>query len=92
MVRPEDRANLLKVFQVNNCLWGGLFNPIIPFFKRVPAWWERNGIKFDNASDPGLPRSDVDFTQRHEAHSEAVRPWLTGRRRGMKNEDCRRLW
>lgn len=50
MVRPEDRANLLKVFQINTCLWGGLFNPIIPFFKRVPAWWERNGIKFDNAT------------------------------------------
>ena len=36
MMRPEDRANLFKVFHINACLWGGLFNPIIPFFKRVP--------------------------------------------------------
>ena len=49
LVRPEDEANLQKIFQVNTCLWGGAYNPIIPFFKRVPAWWERNGIRFDNA-------------------------------------------
>jgi len=49
MVRPEDKANLHKIFCTNTCLWGGLYNPIIPFFKRVPAWWERNGMRFDNA-------------------------------------------
>lgn len=50
LVGPEDRSALLKIFQINACLWGGMFNPIIPFFKNVPAWWERNGIKFDNAA------------------------------------------
>jgi hypothetical protein len=49
MVRPEDMANLRKVFRINTCLWGGLYNPIIPFFRRVPAWWERQGFKFDSA-------------------------------------------
>src|SRR6266446_3298372 len=49
VVRPEDKANLRRIFHINTCLWGGLYNPIIPFFKRVPAWWERHGIKFDNA-------------------------------------------
>lgn len=49
MVRPEDKANLLKIFHINTCLWGGLYNPIIPFLKRVPIWWERDGYKFDNA-------------------------------------------
>src|SRR4051812_38960761 len=49
MVRPEDNASLRRVFQINTCLWGGQFNPIIPFFKRVPAWWERKGYNFDNA-------------------------------------------
>ncbi len=49
MVRPEDKANLSKIFQINTCLWGGLYNPIIPFFKRVPAWWDRHGYNFDNA-------------------------------------------
>jgi len=49
MLRPQDHANLRKIFHINTCLWGGQFNPIIPFFKRVPAWWERKGYKFDNA-------------------------------------------
>ena len=49
MVRPEDKTRLQRIFHVNTCLWGGLYNPIIPFFKRVPAWWERNGIRFDSA-------------------------------------------
>ena len=49
MVRPEDGAGLQRIFHINTCLWGGLYNPIVPFFKRVPAWWERNGIRFDNA-------------------------------------------
>lgn len=48
LVRPDDPARLLKIFQINTCLWGGQFNPIIPFFKRVPQWWERKGIRFDN--------------------------------------------
>jgi hypothetical protein len=43
VVRPEDRASVRKIFEVNTCLWGGLFNPIIPYFKRVPTWWERDG-------------------------------------------------
>jgi hypothetical protein len=50
MARPDDKADLLRIFQTNTCLWGGLYNPIIPFFKRVPAWWERNGIRFDSAT------------------------------------------
>lgn len=49
VVRPEDKANLRRIFQINTCLWGGIFNPIIPFFTRVPMWWEREGHRFDNA-------------------------------------------
>jgi hypothetical protein len=30
-------------------LWGGKYNPIIPFFKRLPSWWERKGYRFGNA-------------------------------------------
>lgn len=50
MVRPEDAKNLRKIFEINTCLWGGQYNPIIPFFKRVPTWWERKGYQFDNAT------------------------------------------
>ena len=48
LVRPNDKANVLEIFRINTCLWGGVFNPIIPFFKRVPPWWERHGYCFEN--------------------------------------------
>ena len=49
LVRPSDKAKVLEIFRINTCLWGGMFNPIIPFFKRVPSWWERYGFRFENA-------------------------------------------
>ena len=49
LVRPDDAENILEIFRINTCLWGGIFNPIIPFFKRVPPWWERHGLRFENA-------------------------------------------
>ncbi len=39
LVKPNDKKNILKIFQINTLLWGGKFNPIIPFFKTVPKWW-----------------------------------------------------
>jgi len=49
LVRPNDKKRTLEIFRINTCLWGGKFNPIIPFFKRIPFWWEREGYKFENA-------------------------------------------
>lgn len=49
LVRPTDKAKILEIFRLNTCLWGGMFNPIIPYFKRVPSWWERHGFRFENA-------------------------------------------
>lgn len=49
MVRPDDKKMVGEIFQVNTCLWGGMYNPIIPFFKRLPKWWERKGYHLDNA-------------------------------------------
>jgi hypothetical protein len=39
LVRPNDRDALMRVFEINTCLWGGRFNPIVPVFRRTPAWW-----------------------------------------------------
>ncbi len=50
LVRPEDRKHTLEIFRVCTCLWGGKYNPIIPFFKRIPQWWERKGFRFESAS------------------------------------------
>ncbi len=48
MVRPDDAENILEIFRVNTCLWGGMFNPIIPFFESVPTWWERGDYSFED--------------------------------------------
>lgn len=42
LVRPNDYRATLEIFRVNTCLWGGKYNPIIPFFKQVPQWWDRH--------------------------------------------------
>lgn len=49
LVRPNDKKHTLEIFRINTCLWGGKYNPVIPFFKRLPPWWERNGCRFENA-------------------------------------------
>ena len=49
LVRADDSNRVHDIFQINTCLWGGKYNPIIPFFKRRPTWWERGGVRFENA-------------------------------------------
>ena len=48
LVRPGDEAKISEIFRINTCLWGGMFNPIIPYFKRVPPWWERYDFCSEN--------------------------------------------
>ncbi|MFA5214777.1 hypothetical protein [Sulfuricurvum sp.] len=48
LVKPDDKKNILKIFQINTFLWGGKFNPIVPFFKKVPKWWSKyDHLKFN---------------------------------------------
>jgi len=49
LVRPDDKKHTLEIFRINTCLWGGKFNPLIPYFKRLPSWWGRKGYRFENA-------------------------------------------
>ena len=48
LVRPDDAENVLEIFRINTCLWGGIFNPIIPVFESVPTWLESEGFHFEN--------------------------------------------
>jgi hypothetical protein len=50
LVRPDDRHSVDEIFRVNTCLWGGKYNPIIPSFRRIPRWWERDNHHFETAS------------------------------------------
>jgi hypothetical protein len=43
LVRPDDMAAVRQVMQLCTCLWGGIYNPIIPVCASLPeAWRERN--------------------------------------------------
>src|SRR2546425_9356820 len=39
LIRPGDRDALLRSIELNTCLWGGMFNPVIPVFRRAPRGW-----------------------------------------------------
>ncbi len=43
LVSPRDSRSLLQAIEINSLLWGGVFNPIIPFYSRKPKLW---GDKF----------------------------------------------
>ena len=45
LVRPSDLPNLRKIFQICSCLWGGMYNPIIPVSRSLPAAWRRGPYK-----------------------------------------------
>src|ERR1700678_1596501 len=36
---PTDLASVRLIMRACTCLWGGVFNPIIPVFKRPPEEW-----------------------------------------------------
>jgi hypothetical protein len=59
LAKPNDKNSLTKIFQVNTCLWGGRYNPIIPYLHQVPSWWDRHGVKFENAAQ--LMNGYLDF-------------------------------
>lgn len=64
LVRPNDSKRVLEILRINTCLWGGKFNPIIPFFRQVPTWWDRHGHRFDTAKqiiNGYLDRYEPDF-------------------------------
>ncbi|MDQ6958661.1 MAG: hypothetical protein Q9M24_06060, partial [Mariprofundaceae bacterium] len=49
LVRPNDKERVHEIFQINTCLWGGMYNPIVPYIKSVPKWWDRHNHHFETA-------------------------------------------
>lgn len=39
LVRPTDSKSVRRFMQVCTCLWGGMYNPIIPVFRNAPSEW-----------------------------------------------------
>jgi len=50
LVKKEDKKTLREVFRINTCLWGGIYNPIIPFFSKTPRAWESRRSHHPSAS------------------------------------------
>ena len=42
LVNPTDKKSLMKAIEINTFLWGGMYNPIIPTYRRIPAKWEES--------------------------------------------------
>lgn len=51
LVRPGDKTSIQKIFEINTCLWGGMYNPIIPFMEKTPSWWSRDNFRSAKARD-----------------------------------------
>src|ERR1700730_4962861 len=52
LVNPRDFATVRRCMRLCTCLWGGVYNPIIPIFGRSPKRWHRGHWR-PKASDIG---------------------------------------
>ena len=41
MVRPNDASSVRRFMRICACMWGGIFNPIIPVFRVPPKEWRQ---------------------------------------------------
>lgn len=51
LIKPDDRAGLRRVVEINTCLWGGIFNFIIPLFHRTPQRYLVRPFRGPNAKE-----------------------------------------
>lgn len=58
LVNPNDKESLLKAIEINTFLWGGVYNPIIPTYKRIPPNWE--GLPSKNLSAKSIVSGYLD--------------------------------
>ena len=50
LVNPKDMKSLLQAIEINTFLWGGMYSPIIPTYKRIPPKWEYGPFKDRNVN------------------------------------------
>ncbi len=68
LTRPKDSASIRKFIRACSCLWGGVYNPIIPVFGATPQQWkERHGR---TASPREVTRGYIEFFE-PDAYVEA---------------------
>lgn len=51
LVNPTDKSSVSKAIHLNSLLWGGMFNPLIPCFKKLPTNWQEYKSKHTTAAN-----------------------------------------
>ncbi len=63
IVDPKDKQSVKTALLINSSLWGGMFNPIIPIYKRIPKNWKiyKKNAKYKDILYGYLEAFDVDI-------------------------------
>ena len=59
LVRPSDLSSIRRFMRICACLWGGVYNPIIPVFRTRPRDW-RSDVP-DSLTGAQMARGYVEF-------------------------------
>jgi hypothetical protein len=59
LVRPTDLASVRAIMRACACLWGGIYNPIIPVFKKPPKEWKPE--IYERLKGPAIAKGYVRF-------------------------------
>jgi hypothetical protein len=59
LVSPTNMAEIRRIMQACSCLWGGLYNPIIPVCDEIPEQWRKP--PFDKTTAVELTKGYLDF-------------------------------
>lgn len=59
LVRPNDTKSILAFMRASSCVWGGMYNPIIPVFRTLPKEWKLEA--FESVRGVDIARRYVRF-------------------------------
>src|SRR5713226_5118577 len=59
LVAPTNMPETRRIMQVCSCLWGGIYNPIIPVCNELPDKWRKP--PFRDPTGEELAKGYVDF-------------------------------
>jgi hypothetical protein len=59
LVHPADLASVRRIMRACACLWGGVYNPIIPVFNKPPTEWKSE--VYERFKGPAVAKGYVRF-------------------------------
>jgi hypothetical protein len=59
LVNPTDLKSVRTIMRACACLWGGIFNPIIPVFRSPPREWRSKGLA--PVKGPAVAREYIEY-------------------------------